>query len=359
DLCGNGKAQSGAAVVTRRRGVGLSKSFENYIPLIQRYADSGVANSEMQPHIVAVNLFRLHANHHLAALREFDGVAYQVDDYLPQAPRIAHQRVRHVRHDVASQFQAFLFGPHRQRAQRTSQTVSQIKVDRLQLQPPGLDFRKIEDVVDQSQKGASGLLDSGQVFPLLVREPGIERQFRHTDDGVHRGADLVAHIGQKIALGASRCFRPYLCRLQFLEQRVLLMVGCFQLGRILFQLFFGALTLGNVQHRGTHSGYDAVRIPNEALMNLKEAPNTVTSPVLSLKRGNRLVSGKLAAHSFPAGLSMFGRNELPNVLADHLAGLDAYQTAFGAVHAPDNAFGVDLVIRNRRLIEEQSESLFT
>src|SRR6202040_3929397 len=87
DLCGNGKSQSGAAVVTRRRGVGLSKSFENYIPLIRWYADSGVANGEMQPHIVAVNLFRLHANHHLTALCEFEGVAYQVDDYLSQAPR--------------------------------------------------------------------------------------------------------------------------------------------------------------------------------------------------------------------------------------------------------------------------------
>ena len=30
---------------------------------------------------------------------------------------------------------------------------------------------------------------------------GIERQIEHADDGVHRRADLVAHVGQKAALG--------------------------------------------------------------------------------------------------------------------------------------------------------------
>ena len=41
----------------------------------------------------------------------------------------------------------------------------------------------------------------GQVVALAVGQRRVEHQFGHADDGVHRRADLVAHVGQEIALG--------------------------------------------------------------------------------------------------------------------------------------------------------------
>jgi hypothetical protein len=38
-------------------------------------------------------------------------------------------------------------------------------------------------------------------FALAVVEGGFEGEFGHADDRVHGGADLVAHIGDKLAFG--------------------------------------------------------------------------------------------------------------------------------------------------------------
>ena len=37
--------------------------------------------------------------------------------------------------------------------------------------------------------------------PLAGVELGIEHQLGHADDAVHRGANLVAHVGEEFALG--------------------------------------------------------------------------------------------------------------------------------------------------------------
>ena len=43
-----------------------------------------------------------------------------------------------------------------------------------------------------------------QVILLFGREPGLERERRHPEDGVERRADLVAHVREKRALGFGR-----------------------------------------------------------------------------------------------------------------------------------------------------------
>ena len=39
------------------------------------------------------------------------------------------------------------------------------------------------------------------VAALEVVERGVQQQLGHADDAVHRRADLVAHVGQELALG--------------------------------------------------------------------------------------------------------------------------------------------------------------
>ena len=40
-----------------------------------------------------------------------------------------------------------------------------------------------------------------EILALLGRQLGVEQQLGHADDAVHRRADLVAHVGQELALG--------------------------------------------------------------------------------------------------------------------------------------------------------------
>ena len=48
------------------------------------------------------------------------------------------------------------------------------------------------------------LLDLAHVVVLARVQARFERQVRHANDGVHRGADFVAHVGQKIGLECCR-----------------------------------------------------------------------------------------------------------------------------------------------------------
>ena len=45
------------------------------------------------------------------------------------------------------------------------------------------------------------------VFFLLVRQFRVQQQTGHADDAVHRSTNLVAHIGQKLALRLARGIR--------------------------------------------------------------------------------------------------------------------------------------------------------
>ena len=51
---------------------------------------------------------------------------------------------------------------------------------------------------------------------LLAVERGVEQQPAHADDGVHRRADLVAHLRQEGALGLGGRFGGLLGLAQFL-----------------------------------------------------------------------------------------------------------------------------------------------
>ncbi len=50
--------------------------------------------------------------------------------------------------------------------------------------------------------GLGARLELG-IAPLLRIEPGAEQQLRHAENAVHRGADFVAHVGQKLPVSPS------------------------------------------------------------------------------------------------------------------------------------------------------------
>ena len=100
--------------------------------------------------------------------------------------------------------------PEADRLETLAQSVAQQEIFRKQLQLAGLDLRKIQDVVDEPEQGFAGTFHGGEIIALLPGERGVQRQLGHADDAVHRRADFVAHVGEKVALGAVGGFGGFL-----------------------------------------------------------------------------------------------------------------------------------------------------
>src|SRR3989304_565480 len=60
---------------------------------------------------------------------------------------------------------------------------------------------EVEDVVEDTEQAFRGDIDFLQVVSHVIRYFFVERQLRQSDDGVHRGADFMRHVGEERALG--------------------------------------------------------------------------------------------------------------------------------------------------------------
>ena len=81
-LLGDRKPKSGSAVLARGRSIGLGKRLKEPRTLLRGHADSAVAHRESNFDPIVDLLFKSDADHDLTLVREFDGVIYQVDQYL-------------------------------------------------------------------------------------------------------------------------------------------------------------------------------------------------------------------------------------------------------------------------------------
>ncbi len=168
----------------------------------------------MQHHFLVGVLVHAHVHDHLAALRELDRIADQVDQDLAHPSGVADYRHRHLRRDVARQFQPLLLAAQGQRLDRVADLVVQLERNRLQLQLPRLDLGEVEDVVDDSQERFGRQLGHVQVVALLARQLRVQGQFGHADDAVHGRADFMAHVRPELALGPVGRLRSLLRLLQ-------------------------------------------------------------------------------------------------------------------------------------------------
>ena len=149
-----------------------------------------------------VLLLQPHAQHDFAVRRELDGVADHVEQHLPEAPGIADQQLRNVGGDVVGELER-LFRRRGARARVTaSPTVSRRSNGlRSSSSRRASIFEKSRMSLMTLEQRVGRRLHGRQVLPLFGREPRLQRERRHADDGVERRADLVAHVRQKRALG--------------------------------------------------------------------------------------------------------------------------------------------------------------
>src|SRR5215831_1297631 len=156
----------------------------------------------------------LDVQHNFAFVSELDGIAYKVDNNLSQTNRIAEDAIRQIGLNVATQFQLFLMSARGKQAHSVLEGVAEIEVSLVEFELPCLDFREIEQVIDQREQGIRRILDHAQVFALLAGERSAQRKLGHSHNRVHRRANLVAHVGEELALRSCRFFRDLLCGFQ-------------------------------------------------------------------------------------------------------------------------------------------------
>ncbi|MDT4836801.1 hypothetical protein FQZ97_705150 [compost metagenome] len=77
----------------------------------------------------------------------------------------------------------------------------EVELHVVQLDLAGLQLGDVEDLVDQGEQFVAGAVDGLHVVALLGRQRGAEEQFGHAQHAVHRGADLVADLGEEFTLG--------------------------------------------------------------------------------------------------------------------------------------------------------------
>ena len=242
---GNGQAQPGAAIVARGGRVGLGEGLKQSPTLFGRHADTRVFHVDTQLHLVAFTLRYRHLDLDLALVGEFDCVLHQIGQHLAQANPIAHQPVGHPGLHMDQEFQTFFLRLLCHQRGGAIQHIVQPEWHALQAHLAGLNLGEIQNIVDDRQQGIARRIDLLHIVQLTRRQLGAQRQVRQANDGVHRRADLMAHVGKKLAFRAGGLLGAVACLLQFtglVQQRLFLRL---QLGLRLLQ--FSCLVLRLLQ----------------------------------------------------------------------------------------------------------------
>ena len=132
-----------------------------------------------------------------------------IDQYLADAQRIANQAVRHIGCNVKDQFKPFAACLFIQQCRNGVKYLFKVEFVLFNRQLAGLYFGKVKNVIDDAQKMLGRSLDFSEIVPLARGGIRFQRQVGHADNGVHGGADFMAHIGQEIGLDFSGQFGSF------------------------------------------------------------------------------------------------------------------------------------------------------
>src|SRR6056297_3120775 len=171
------------------------------------------------------------ADKHMTLFGEFDRIADQVGQNLPDAPRIAVKPGRQEHVVIHQKLEPLVARIGLQQHHQFMHRAFEIERFLVQLQFLGFDLGVIQNVVDDDQKRLAGFADRVGVKILFLGQVGIHEQLGHAHNAIHRCADLMAHVGQKRGLGM-------ICRLGTVAG--------------ILQLFFAQDRFGDVERKADH-----------------------------------------------------------------------------------------------------------
>ena len=203
----DGKPKPRAAEPPRDRRIGLSERREQERLYVGRNADAGVSHSEAEGHPIVGGSEPVNAQGDgAAALGELDRVRKQIGQDLVEACGIAFQGRRKVVRNIDREGEPVGVRLHRHHVGQFLQQAAQAEGGAFDDQLTRLDLREIQHVVEHDQQRLAGELDFRQQARLLLIQRRLPEEVGQADHRVHRRSDLVAHVGEKLALGTVRLF---------------------------------------------------------------------------------------------------------------------------------------------------------
>ena len=138
---------------------------------------------------------------HFPFVSELDGVVTEVDEDLSQTQRVSDQYFRYLWIMVDEELKTTLLGPVADDVGHVGDHLFEFELRCFEFELVGFDLREVEDVVDDTKQRSGGVMRFGDVVGLHVVEIGLLDEVEHPHDRIHRGADLVAHVGQELRFG--------------------------------------------------------------------------------------------------------------------------------------------------------------
>ena len=219
-FAGDRQAQAGTAKLPRGRAVGLRERLEQPCLHLWRHPDPAVGHRDHEAPGRIVRSPGLKPHTDLAGGGELDRIANQVGDHLPQAQGVAHDRRRQLVSHRKMQPQSLRLGTRFEQRDRLADRIRRVESDLLQVELAGLDFREIQNVVDDAEQRTRRYVRGlGEPALGLVERRGAQ-QFEHAQHPVHRRADFVTHVGQKLRLRPIGLLGDHACLLKRLVGRL-------------------------------------------------------------------------------------------------------------------------------------------
>src|SRR5258708_29163255 len=162
----------------------------------------------MKHDLAVVTIADCHAHDNLASVREFDGVAHQIDDDLPQPSGIANDHIGDIAVEAHDKLELLGRRRHRYGPNDVANGVAELKWGALEFDLAGLNLGQIQDVVEKLKERLAGGENGLRVVLLLGAERRVEEEIGHSDDRIHRRSNFVAHAGEEGAFGAVGLLLP-------------------------------------------------------------------------------------------------------------------------------------------------------
>ena len=199
----DGHAQTRAAVAAGGGGVLLAEGVKDVGQVLFAHADAGIPDDEPEGgHVVVAGPLLDQKPHGAALRREFHGVAQDVDHHLLELHGVADVGFVDRALDLAVVLQALVPALADDDGVDLLQGLGEGELLLPDGHAPGLDAAHVQDVVDDPQQVVGGGADLFQILLDPVAGAGVVHgDVVEPDDGVHGGADLVAHVGEKGRLG--------------------------------------------------------------------------------------------------------------------------------------------------------------
>ena len=194
-------------IVAGRSHTRLFEALELPRLLFGRQADAAVGDLEAQQAPPVRPVGHREENRDFAVLGELDRISDEIDEDLAQANGFAVDMVRHTVGGLADEVEVPCFRYADQQMQYALDQVREIEVGIVDLELAGFQFRLVENIVQDRQQNAAGLLDGLHFVSLFRRQRLHQQQVCHAQDTGHRRADLVAHRREKGRLRGVRRFR--------------------------------------------------------------------------------------------------------------------------------------------------------